>query len=176
MSEKCRDIAQRCREVREEVFRHLKSIESIGSSMVGQLITAVLTFISTAVVVVVSFLTYSAYREFIPKEFLTDLRVVIATIVIFVVLLASVLWSTWRFLLPAIEKGLAKTKLYKALERATEFVKKLMELHQKAYSKYVTELKNCCEKLHTSGCEESFKEVCLDLDELRGGLESECDR
>lgn len=163
MSEKCEELKRCCKEVKEEVFKHLAAVESSGG-VVAQLSTATLftaiNFVLTSISAVFSAITVSvSVYTFLRQDLRQDppatwLIILIPASYLAVAVIVSRLCRKIR-------------SLEETSQRAMEFVGKATEYHRKRLGELVRKLDNCCEKLRGSGCEYCLETLCSDLDDLR---------
>jgi len=155
MTNQCENLKQYCNSVRNEVFRHLTSIENIGGSTVQQIITAFLTVISLIVAIIG---TVGTYRAILPEG--VDAHIAIG--VFFTILIA------WIFFLVFVYYLL--NKLYqKRVQKAVELVDNIIKFRKEAFKEYVEKLSDCCSRLYYNECREDINmiTVCSDLEKLR---------
>jgi hypothetical protein len=113
----CKDIEQRCKIIREEIFRHLIVLESIESGL-GQ------TSISNAVAAIAIFIALIG----IGSQFLNPLSSLIAVVILIVFIIFS------RKILPRVSN-------------ISKSIRMIIELHDKGLIKYMNRYEECCNEL-----------------------------
>ena len=148
MSGQCSGIAQRCREVREEVFRHLTAFTAIEISSVQTYFPVVIAFAGGLIAAVAAFMIATA------GDIRIDIvKLVVAAAVLFAIAVAIVFIADRWY----------KRKQGKAMEIAGE----ARVTHLENLSHYIGMLEECCEDLRRSGCASERALYCEDLNRLR---------
>ena len=165
LSESCNDLIQYCRDIKENIFKHLTAIEgAVGSTVIyllPSLFIGLITFIGTITGVILALqsitipvilalqnTTIPVAMENIPK---LDARALIPFI-LFIGVFASAI--------------LLLVKLYRESRKLTELYRNFIKARHEAMSRHVRKLEKCCDKLYTNGCGIDSRILCLDLEEL----------
>lgn len=151
MENLCEDLRQYCNSIRNEVFRYLTILVSIRVNTVQQALQAFFVYLNIAIILIVSILSYSLYREF--GVIFSD---VIFTIVIvaLISLIAMLLFVRYIW------------KLYQVVLKATKFINQLAEFSKDGLRLYMMKLNSCCAELHDTKCMEDADTLCLDIEKL----------
>ena len=152
MSEKCRDIAQHCREVREEVFRHLTAFTAIEISLVQTFLPNAIAIAGgwAAVVATVLITSEVSFDGWVP---LLSVRGCFALVTAALVFAIPILYA----------KHLYQKERGKALRVAGE----ARAAHLEDLTHYIGTLEDCCRELQRSGCASEEPLYCRDLNRLQ---------
>jgi hypothetical protein len=140
--QKLRDF---CKDIKEEVCRHLAAIEGFGSDVTNLMIAvffASITFILTVV------------NIFISQYNVSGIQALIIGFTILAIILLSREWLWNRHV--------------KTIQKAGGIMSNSFKIRYEIIKKYVAELKKCCAELSNNKCDHAFITACLELDELNG--------
>lgn len=155
LSGDCTELVEDCRNIREELFKHLSYVENLELSMVQNLLSLI---VNAVTIVLTSFgiaLSLSNIFSNIPN---VPALQAIANILIYVVFLAGLIWLYWHRINPAKSH----------LDSRVEVIRGLRFEHIDALKEYLNKLKSCCELLCEQECASRVKSVCADLEHLEG--------
>jgi len=146
LDESCRDLAQCCEKVREEVYRHLMAVESSRISIL-QMLYAVLTVTIGAIFTVVA-----GVFTLVPNLLQLQTSVVI--------IISMVLASLAICFLVKSMHSMEEVKEIKTI------IRKSNDLHLNNFVQYFDMLENCCTDLKIA-CPNEEVFYCFDLNKLR---------
>jgi len=154
MENLCEDLRQYCNSIRNEVFRYLTILVSIRVNTVQQALQAFFVYLNIAIILIVSILSYSLYREF--GVIFSDVifTIVFIVIVALISLIAMLLFVRYIW------------KLYQVVLKATKFINQLAEFSKDGLRLYMMKLNSCCAELHDTKCMEDADTLCLDIEKL----------
>lgn len=163
MAEKCKELERYCKKIREEAFNHLTAIESAAGGVAIHLVPVALIIILTATSIVLAVLDIASKTYLNAVAGYINQTTTIATLTICSSVSTA---ASYAFIIAFAVLLCLFLRIYKRMQRPIELYGTFLETHREALPKYVTELKGYCSRLRDGGCEESFKALCLDLDEL----------
>ena len=158
MSGDCTKLVEDCRNIREELFRHLSHVENLELNIAQNLLSLIVnavTIVLTSFGIALSSLSLSNIFSNIPN---VPALQAIANILIYVALLAVLVWFYCRHI------GLTMS----LLNSRVEVIRGLRLEHIDALKEYLNKLKSCCEMLCEQECASRVKSICTDLERLEG--------
>jgi len=166
LSGDCAKLVEDCRNIREELFRHLSYVENLELNIVQNLLSLIVGTVTIILTILGIALSLSNVFSNIPKVYLDLTQNVpalqaianILVILIYVALSAGLIWFYRRRIGPTIS----------LLSSRIEVIRSLRREHINALKKYLNKLKSCCTLLCEQECASSVKSVCADLERLEG--------
>lgn len=164
MSGQCSSIAQRCREVREEVFKHLTAFTAIEISLAQIYFPVVIAFAGSCIAVAAAFMTTAASMLMSTHSNTsssacsgtrldTNIYLAIAAAVLFAIAAAMIIIAYYQY----------EKKRGKAMKIAGETT----AVHLEDIARYIDMLEDCCGELRRSGCASEEPLYCGDLNRLQ---------
>jgi nitrate/nitrite-specific signal transduction histidine kinase len=145
-SDNCGELRRACREIRNEVYKHLEVIENTRRNVFQATVSTILATISFLTVIISG---VESYKILIPNTQIEH-NVPIATLIIFVGLVAICL-IVFFTILKCIEKYIEK-RIITPWKTILESIAVIYNLRKNSIEEYVNKLDDYCGKLNSNNC------------------------
>jgi len=149
LSSPCSELKQRCKEVREEVYRHLAAFEGIGSNTAFQMLAVISWAVGASAIIVGTLATIMSLASVRPDLYYFIVSMIV---IIWAVLLVSPIVFVVRY------RGVLRDLM--------RLIGEGFKLRGRALEEYIKHLEVCCRELGENQCTADYDVLCSDLKRL----------
>jgi len=161
VADNCEELRRACREMKNELYKHLKVIENIRSNIFQVAVSIILASISFLIVMISDI---ESYKILLPNMQIKH-NISITAFLVFVMLIATC-FIAFFIILKHIEKYIEKHFVI-PWKTILESIRIIHDFRRNALEEYVNKLDGYCRKLINNGCTVDYDVLCSELDHLK---------